>query len=726
MTPLTTPHDDVRRQLDKILASTSFRTASQSSKLLRFLVEAVVEGREDLKEYTLGSEGLGRGDDFDPRIDPIARVEASRLRGRLEQYYLTEGAHDPVVIRLPKGSYVPQIESRETDSECQQRPERMPPAEVYRSENPLRWRTWAFSALALILLAGSILWIARFNSVPTAQPLVRLDVDLDQGEAIGTQVGSAAAVLSPDGRRVVYVSVGANGLPRLWIRRLDEPEPSEATELPGTEGARGPFFSPTGEWVAFWAAGKLKKIRTDGGTAVTLCDVPDLLGGTWGDGKIVGSSGRDLWVIPETGGTPKELAKDLIGSWPQFVAGSPVLLYATGMREVAAFSPGDGRRRVLIRGGTYPRYLPDPGRSGGYLLYVNSGTLFAVRFDPRRLEVEGAAAAILHDVSYSDTFGSSQFDVSQNGILIYRGEPGRGRFTVDWLTSGGERRPLLSKPDSYQWLKLSPDGSKLAFVLERGDSHDLWSYDSGRGQLTRLSSEAYDAMAPRWSPDGRFLVFGVRAKGVVVTPADGSGDQGLATRHDWLQVPSGFSPDGKHLALYQREAGPFQISIAPVQAEANTLRIGRPVPFLQTNTFQTYASFSEDGRWIAYTSLESGAYEVYVRAFPDNGSVRQVSVGGGSQGIWAGHKLFYRSNDDHIMVLMYRVESGRFIPDRPRRWSDLQAADTGVLPDFDVSADGEHVAVLMPAGRTLSNPSRPHVTFLLQFTDLLQQRLRRP
>jgi serine/threonine-protein kinase len=477
--------------------------------------------------------------------------------------------------------------------------------------------------------------------------------------------------------------------------------------------------------VAFWASGKLKKIALDGGTPVDICDIPDLLGGTWGeDGDIVGSSGRDLWKVSANGGSPKSL--DVMGSWPEHVQGSPVLLYTAGTvtHDIAAFSPRDAQHRVLVRGATYPRYLPDRYHSGGYLLYVNNGTLFAVRFDPLQLEIKGRAAAILQDVSYSDTFGSAQFDVSRDGTLIYRSAPGHGQVTAQWLNARGQLKPLLSKPDAYSWPKLSPDGTRIVFVLDRGDSHDVWSYDSSRGQMTKLISASYNAMAPRWTPDGRFVVFGAARNGVMTVSADGSGKEHLATKHEWLQVPGGFSPDGKYLALHQRVSGPFQIWIAPVQQESDALLISPPEPFHQSNTFETYPSFSDDGHWIAYTSIDSGTYEVYVRAFPDNGSVRQVSVGGGTQGIWAGHKLFYRRNDNRLMVLTYHTNAGKFVADPPRLWSDVQIADTGVLPNFDASLDGRHVVVLMPA--TLDTLRRTHVTFLIHFTDLLRERIPGP
>lgn len=713
MPSIPSPPEAVYQQLERILASEGFRNASQSSRLLRFLVGAVVEGREDLKEYTLGSEALGRGEKFDPRVDPIARVEASRLRSRLDQYYSTEGREDTIVLRLPKGTYVPQVEIRRTP-------------QIAKSPQRRAASRWVFGIAAVIsIVGGAIFWRAERNRAPASKQLVRLDVDLEQGDAIGTQVGSASAVLSPDGRKVVYISVSSSPLPRLFLRRLDQTEASGSVELPGTEGARGPFFSPDGEWVAFWASGKLKKIRLDGGTPVDVCHVSDLLGGSWGDdNNIVGSSGRELWIVPASGGSPKSLAKDLVGLWPEQVPGFPVLLYTTGTlnHDIAAFSPRDGRRRVLVRSGTYPRYLPDSYGSGGYLLYLNSGTLFGIRFDPRRIEVEGNAAAILHNVSYSDTFGSAQLDVSREGTLLYRGASANGQFTIQWLNAKGELTPLLAKPDAYSWPKLSPDGTRLTFVLERGDSHDVWTYDAKLQQLAKLNSTASNALSPQWTPDGKFIVSGVPGQGLMVASAAGSGKEHFATNHEWLQVPGGFSPDGKHLALHQRVSGPFQIWIAPVQEENDSLLIGAPQPFHESDTFETYGSFAPDGRWIAYTSLESGTYEVYVRAFPDNGAVRRVSAGGGTQGIWAGRKLFYRANDNRIMVVTYRMVAGKFVPDQPRPWTDVRVGDTGVLPNFDVSADGEHVAVLMPVAKR-SEEGRTRVTFLLHFSDLLRERL---
>ena len=225
---------------------------------------------------------------------------------------------------------------------------------------------------------------------------------------VGSEVGPDI-VLSPDGTRIVFVARGGDGIARLHTRRLAEPT---VNELPGTEGARVPFLSPDGQWVGFWASGHLKKTAIAGGSPLVLCDAVDLLGGSWGDdGNIIAavSFGRLARVIAASGQSTviADLAAESIDPrWPQVMPGArQVLFTAVGPQgpnaaNIEALSLTDGTRKVLVRGGTYGRYLPD-----GHLIYVNQGTLYAVRFDLARMEVSpGTPTPLIDDVLYSFTF----------------------------------------------------------------------------------------------------------------------------------------------------------------------------------------------------------------------------------------------------------------------------------------------------------------------------------
>ena len=250
---------------------------------------------------------------------------------------------------------------------------------------------------------------------------MRLDVDLGPDVSLGSVAG-ADTILSPDGTRLVYVSQG-----RLFTRRLDQPN---ATELAGTQGVYEPFFSPDGHWVAFFIAGKLKRISVEGGATIDLCNAGNGRGGSWGeDGNIIAAlfNTSGLSRIPFAGGPPTPVTDLQSGEashrWPQILPGGKAVLFTaspTGVgfdgANIEVMSFAEHRRKTLVRGGTYGRYLPS-----GHLVYINRGTLFAVPFDVDRLEVHGTPAPVLDEVGYNGVVGSAQFDFSQTGTLIYRG-----------------------------------------------------------------------------------------------------------------------------------------------------------------------------------------------------------------------------------------------------------------------------------------------------------------
>lgn len=259
----------VLSHLQRVLSSTPFRQAERSAELLRYLVDRSLNGAGDrVKEYTIGVEVLGRAKDFDSRTDPIVRAEASRLRGRLERYYAGEGQSDTVVIELPKGAYVPRFLARPVSAPAEIEPQ-VPRHERSRRP-PVLW-----IALGMLAIAGAFaggVWSAR--PTPVAPPQLRLDVQLQADELIASDVGTSV-VVAPDGSRAVFVSTDSLGATHLRVRRFDGSPP---TDLPGTTGGRGPFWSPDSRSIGFWAAGQLRKVAVDGGSPVVLCNAPDLLG----------------------------------------------------------------------------------------------------------------------------------------------------------------------------------------------------------------------------------------------------------------------------------------------------------------------------------------------------------------------------------------------------------------------------------------------------------------
>ena len=491
-------------QLERILNSEAFAGSERSRTLLRFLVEAAIEGRADsLKEYALGAEALGKGDSFDPRIDPIVRAEASRLRQRLERYYSVEGRSDSLVINLPKGTYAPIFETR--------RPE-------HHAEAQRVW-PWKVATIALALALSLALWSPWRRSQYRQQAPVRLEVDLGAPDRfVGSEVGPDLAI-SPDGRWLVFVALDAQGTPHLFRHRLDPPE---TAEIPGTAGARVPFFSPDSRWIAFGADGKLKKTLIEGGAPITLCEAIGPLGGSWGeDGSIIAAlqSSGPLWRVPSHGGTPTvltDLGNTVLVSWPQILPGAKAVLFtsAGGVGannfNVEVFSLANHQRMTLVPGGMYGRYIAD-----GHLLYVNHGTLFAASFDVKNLQLLGAPMPVTDNLAYSTIFGYAQYDVSANGTLVYRRSSGDGSTMVQRLNSSGNAGGLITKAGLYAYPRFSPDGQRLAISMTEGQQQDLWVGEWQHNQFSRWTSEDRSYVAPVWSPDGKFLLVGAVPGGIL-------------------------------------------------------------------------------------------------------------------------------------------------------------------------------------------------------------------
>jgi len=716
--------ESIDAALERLLRSVTFQGAERSKQLLRFVVDETVADRADrLKEYTLGAEGLGKGDSFDPRSDPIVRAEASRLRARLERYYTTEGQHDPVVIALPKGSYVPQFRERIPSPD---RPAQ--PLVAVMSLRPV-WLSLSFLVAGLALGAATLTWWTAHRTTSVERPLAQFEVELTTNGNLGSEVGTDVA-LSPDGTRIVLIARGNDGTPRLQTRRLDEPS---ARELPGTDGARSPFFSPDGLWIGFWAAGSVKKTAVDGGSAVVLCEAADLLGGSWGDdGSLIAavSSGK-LARVPAGGGTPMVIAdltsESIDPRWPQLLPGAKdVLFTAVGPQgpdgaNIEALSLSDGTRKVLVRGGTYGRYL-----GNGHLIYVNQGTLFAVRFDLERMQVApGTPTPLLDDVLYSFTFGFAHLDVSRTGTLVYRKSTARGQSVVEWIDRSGRIESLLATPGQYIFPTLSRDGRRLALAVTEGGQANVAIYERQADVLSRASTIPGDYV-PLWSPGGRVLMLGNRSGLYSVTPDDASPPKAWSHGHRY-EVPWSFTPDGKRLAYHRYgNATGFDLWTVPIRMTDDEIAPDTPELFLQTSAYETYPAFSPDGHWLAYGSGAYGKWEVYVRRFPSDGSSPvQVSQAGGRIARWLpnGHELMYRTDDQRLMIVTYVVRAGMFLADKPRPWWSGQLADTGVLSNFDLDREGARVVALVPAPSTQGRQSPNHATVVLNFSDEVRRRV---
>jgi serine/threonine-protein kinase len=592
---------------------------------------------------------------------------------------------------------------------------------------------WAVASVLAAAL-GVALWAPWRSEKPPDRPLVRLNVDLGADVALPPAATTRNSIaISPDGTRLAYVS----GTPqKLFIRRLDQ---QNAVELPGTDGATWPFFSPEGQWLGFYARGRLNKISVEGGAVVPLAEIATFLGASWGESGniIVADAPKGLVRVPSGGGPPEMVAAPVQGEralvHPQILPGGKVLLFTsvadTGNPDkssIEVMTLADRHRKVVVRGGNSPHYSATSA-GAGHLVYFNKSTLFAVPFGLDKLEPRGTAVPILDDVAHGVNSGIPHLDFSLTGTLVYRRSgQNEGLLTVVWLDSAGKTQPLLAKPGVYGRPSLSPDGQRLALQVTDGSGTDLWVYDWQRETMTRLTFNG-NAQGPVWSPDGLYIVFHVDGQGMSAIRSDGAGQPQVLTQSKNVQYQWSFTPDGKRLAFMESDSKyQYDLWTVPLESGSAGLQAGKSEVFLQTPAAEMDPCFSPDGKWLAYSSNESGTFQIYVRAFPDKGGKSMISNNGGGYPLWSrtGHELLFESLDNHIMAASYSVKGDSFVADKPRLWSEKPI--TGIVnnvKNVDLAPDGKRIVALISAGEDKgAQEAQNHVTFLLNFFDELRRR----
>ncbi len=512
-----------------------------------------------------------------------------------------------------------------------------PAASHRRQRERLAW-TVAALGIAIAVIAAAGWWRGARASRPS--PMVRLSAELSPGRYIDRFRGAQLA-LSSDGKRIVVAESESSGEWRLAMRSLDQ---DEFAPVKGAERAFQPFFSPDGQWLAFFAGGKLKKIAIHGGSPVTLCDVRTPRGASWGDDGIivaafnVGSTG--LVRVHSGGGAPIPVTQltekaEMGHAWPQVLPGSQAVLftaYGTG-----SYDEGDinvvflrtGERKSLHSGGAFGRYL----LPSGHLVYLRQNTLWAAPFDLGRMAVSGAPQPVIEEVN-GNFWAGGDFAFSQTGSLVYaRSRPG-GSFprSIWWLDGAGQTKPLHVTPGSYENPRFSPDGKRLAFSLVAAmDRSDIWVKDLDRDTTSRLTHLPGRNLGAVWTPDGRSLVVtsGLHTtSGLYLVRADGAGEAQRLTDDEVHRWATSVSLEGSRLAYQQLPLDFSQSDIwtAPIEGDHDHPRLGKPEVFLSSSFGESYPAVSPDGRWIAYCSNESGSLEVYVRPFPGPGAHREQAL----------------------------------------------------------------------------------------------------
>jgi serine/threonine protein kinase len=598
---------------------------------------------------------------------------------------------------------------------------------------------WIMLAAVLLLALAAVSFVHFREQPPKPQQSMHLSAEIGADGSLYTDYG-ASAILSPDGTRLALVVTGSDHSRRIYVRSFDQ---LQATPLSGTENARDPFFSPDGQWIGFFADSKLKKISVQGGAAVTLCDVQNDRGGSWGDdGTIVFSPNTTVPIskVSSAGGTPQPLttlnrdADEAAQRFPQLLPGSKAVLFTSNSNsnnfedaEIVVYSMASGQRKTVHRGGFYARYLPS-----GHIVYVHEGTLFAVPFDLQRLEVTGQPAPILEGVYTNPSFAGAQFSFSDSGNLSYvAGRAGDQNVSIYWMDREGKFTPLRETPAGYYNPAFSPDGKRLAMDILDGKRRDIWVYEWERDIMTRLTFAGESNSNPVWTPDGQRIVYSSQEKGGVSNlwwiRADGAGDAQRLAESKSPQFGNSWRPDGKLLTFRQTnpDTSGDIMTLSVEGNEKSGWKAGEPKPFVNSAFNEVEPAFSPDGRWLAYQSNECSNYEIYVRPFPGPGGKWQISTGGGQYPRWSrdGKELFYRTDDSMIMVVTYTATGGSFHAGRPQPWSPGQPIDRGAGNySFDVHPDGRRFAVLKAPGTGQSAPMNK-INLVLNWSDELKQKV---
>jgi len=584
------------------------------------------------------------------------------------------------------------------------------PATAPSAPRHTSWLPWCIAAfLLLALMPANIL---HFRETPPVQKSVRFEILPPEKSQF------LMFKLSPDGKYLAFVTVGGTQV-GLWLRALDS---AEARLLPGTEGATYPFWSPDSANLGFFAQGKLKRMALSGGPAVTICDAANGRGAAWNaDGVIIFAPDLNtpLQRVADTGSTPVPVYKDSSARrFPEFLPDGKHFLYSDLSPDSAGLWVGslDGAASVrLSKDVTTAAYVS--GVSGGYILFRRDNTLMAQAFDPGTLKVSGGVIPVAERIGPMVNTGSSAFSASPDGTLAFRpGSAFGGISELVWLDHSGKRVSVVTKPDTILSPSLSPDGKTVAFTNSvQNNLGNIWLQDLIRGSLSRFTFEA-NAGFPVWSPDGSHVAYSSSAMQasdfrLYQKPANGAGQAELILKGGVNTFVTDWSRDGKFLAFSQTaEKSGNDLWLLPMEGAS------KPVSLLRTSFNEQQGQFSPDGKWVSYTSDESGVLQVYVIAMPatpfaaeagtgaaagaGGGGKFQISTAGGTQPRWSrdGKELFYVEGGQRLMAVPVKTGSA-FKASAPHLLFETAFGSVAQFAfTYQPSADGQRFLVNVTAG----------------------------
>ena len=539
-------------------------------------------------------------------------------------------------------------------------------------------------SLAAIAIVSALLWSRRYP--PSHPNAVRLSLGLPPGVTLQRNWHPFEQMaVSPDGEMLAFSATDASGQSSLWIRPLGS---AEARKMDQTEGALLPFWSPDSQFVGFWAAGRLKKIRRTGGLPEVICRVPEIAQGAWGtDGTILFAKAVNspIFRVNQDGANATEATSLLPGQvsqmWVQFLPDGKHFIYLARtslttddpQAKIYAQSLDSGAPIELLTSQSRAVAVPD------YMLFAQRQNLFAQRMDWKRLRRIGEPLLLSHNVAASPAYlGTSEFTASQNGVLIYGTAEGSSFDRLNWYARDGSRIGSLDPVIDYQQFTLSPDGTHWALnSFHQHATGSLWLIDIASNTTTPLTNDPHAQSDPVWSPDSRYVAFNLLPNGGTDPPfliqkiEIGNQQPELIYGDDQRHWVEDWSPDGRFLLTHDTKT----LSIVPVTGN------GHPEALYSSSFLKDEFHLSPDGQLIAYGENRSGKWEIFVASFPSFQYIQQVSVGGGAQPRWrvGGRELFFIDYQGGMMSAT--VERGS----PPKIGVPRKLFDTGLIPDPTVN-----------------------------------------
>jgi Tol biopolymer transport system component/predicted Ser/Thr protein kinase len=591
-----------------------------------------------------------------------------------------------------------------------------------------------FALFAGAAMAGGAAWYLR--PAPAMRIVTRFSFALPETQQF-TNMGRQLLAISPDGTHFVYV---ANF--RLYLKSMQEMSSYAIPGIDTGQGVTNPVFSPDGRSIAFWSISDsaFKRVSVSGGAPVTICEGDNPFGMSWGQDNqlVIGQGSKGIIRVSADGGKPETIVKvngAELAHGPQILPGGRAVLFTVAgntsgsdlrwlKAKIVVQVIQSGERKTLIESGTDARYVPT-----GHIVYTLSGTLLAVPFDVKRLELTGGPVPVLEGVRPADngTTGTSQFSYSENGSLVFIPGDAAGRLAPVLIDRNGVAKTIAIPPGPYDGPRISPNGKQLAIASNDGKEAMISIYDlSGGASMRRLTFGGKNRF-PIWSGDGQRILFQSDREndsGLFWQRADGSGSAERVTRPEEgvQEIPDAWSPKDQIFSFISNRIGSDgALWTYSIPDKKGTLF------YTVSNSWQERSVFSPDGKWLAYQSQETGLMEVYVQPFPPTGARFQITRGTGAANhhpVWSpdGKEIFFVNAMRLYSVAVQTQPSFTFANPVALPISGIQP-NPGGSREFDITPDGKQFIALVPAGQTAADPrSGLQIRVVLNWFEELKQR----